>query len=144
MAVMPCHFLAHDGNYTEQSRRDSTRLVVSLLLPVDRRRGRWFPRSLTKRGDAPEISRHSSDSLRLSFHDGESDRRRIYDPYFTSPLRRDRSSMFISQLQTQRLKIKIELFVFHENMSFIFESTRIWDRARASFRSFALYLGMLR
>lgn len=29
---MPCHFLVHDGNYTGQSRRDSTRLVVSLSL----------------------------------------------------------------------------------------------------------------
>lgn len=35
MAVMPCHFLVHDGNYMEQSRRDYTRLVISLLLIVD-------------------------------------------------------------------------------------------------------------
>lgn len=148
---MPCHFLVHDGNYMGQSRRDYTRLAVSLLLIVDVISRYYAINAVDKRvggftgfwnPDILEILKHS-------FYDVN---REAGDTTWTLfPL----ESLFMQKLcrriyTIQNVVVKDKgryIFILYKDMpEYSFESTnkRTNSTARESFRrhSFALYLSL--
>lgn len=92
MAVIPRHFLVHDSNYMEQSRRDYTRLVISLLLTVD--------------GDviSTHVAMNAFDERKRLLYARSPDVLRIPElSFYESEMEKTRPEFFLSLLDTQPL-----------------------------------------